>query len=406
MNNASHLKIELDLGSYRGRLARPLAMKIPELQRNERLTHVIFASQFTKTTIEHLTALATKIRTIARTKDGALFLQGLLPHKRAMLYFTQVSTRTFLSFTAAAQILGMKCSEIRDPSVSSEYKGESPLDSMRMFSSYSDIIIMRSVIADFAECCAYLMNDLNEFHQRSVPVINAGSGADEHPTQALLDIYTMKQAMDFNSNSEFSRRDLNLVKLRHKYPDLQRGLEGKVYGFCGDLARGRTVRSLVQMLSLYKEVTMYFISPDDPKLRVSSDLVARCEAMGVRTFTADRLTDCIGRLDVLYMTRIQHEHGSEAEKIRLQELAADCTLTPELLSQMKEYAAILHPFPRNEEIPSEIDSDPRALYFEQAVNGMWARTALLAYIFDVDAAVATYYEKSFSQFHDYNQAVL
>lgn len=406
MQRLGQNRIELDLSSYERRLARPLAMKLPEFQRNDRLTHILFASQFNRNLLEHLWNVATKIRAIAKTKEGALFLQDLLPHKRAMLYFTQASTRTFLSFTAACQILGMKCSEIRDPSVSSEYKGESPLDSMRMFSSYSDIIVMRSVIPNFAEACAYLMNDLSSFHQRSVPVVNAGSGADEHPTQALLDIHTIMQAMSFDGTNEYGRRVPTLLNLRSRYPTLKRGLSGKVYGFCGDLGRGRTVRSLAQMLALYENVTMYFISPDDQKLKIPPEFVSRLEGSGVRTLHASSLDECIDQLDLLYMTRIQHEHDRQPEEVKARKITADCTLTLDRLSRMKEYAAVLHPFPRNDEIPSDIDSDSRALYFEQAVNGMWARAALLAYLFDVDSIVSSHYEKVFSEFHDYNRSAI
>ena len=122
----------------------------------------------------------------------------LLHHKRAMLYFTQPSTRTFLSFMAACQILGITCNEVRDPTTSSETKGETRFDSIRMFSSYFDLIIMRSKLARLAETCAYLMNDLESSGNRSVPIVNAGSGADEHPTQALLDIYTLQRTFQFS----------------------------------------------------------------------------------------------------------------------------------------------------------------------------------------------------------------
>ena len=137
------------------------------------------------------------IRQISKSRDGQDFLINLLPHKRAMLYFTQPSTRTFLSFMAACQILGMTCNEVRDSSTSSEAKGETRFDSIRMFSSYFDVIIMRSKLAQLAESCAYLMNDLEETGNRSVPIVNAGSGADEHPTQALLDIYTLQRTFQF-----------------------------------------------------------------------------------------------------------------------------------------------------------------------------------------------------------------
>ena len=165
-----------------------------------------------------------------------------------MLYFTQPSTRTFLSFTAACQMLGIACNEVRDPSVSSEAKGESPFDSIRMFSSYFDIIIMRSVVPNFAECCAYLMNEMDEQDHRSVPIVNAGSGADEHPTQALLDIYTIKRTFQFKHPKDSSRWNRFDDELRRKYPGLTKSLDGKLYGFCGDIGRGRTVRSLASLL--------------------------------------------------------------------------------------------------------------------------------------------------------------
>src|SRR5438046_1728085 len=131
-----------EFDEYESRLNRPEMMKIPELQRNDRLKHVIFAQQFDRDLLEHLGTIATMIRDLHDSKKGLGFLTDLLSHKRAMLYFTQASTRTFLSFSAACQILGMPCNEIRNPELSSEYKGESPLDSMRMFSSYFDLIIM------------------------------------------------------------------------------------------------------------------------------------------------------------------------------------------------------------------------------------------------------------------------
>src|SRR5690349_3541231 len=133
-----------DWHDYERRLDRPIMMKLPEFQRGERLRHVIFSQQFDRGLLERLGQITTKMRDIGETRGGMHFLRELLSHKRAMLYFTQASTRTFLSFLNACQILGMQCAEIRDPSVSSEAKGESPLDSIRMFSSYSDIIIMRA----------------------------------------------------------------------------------------------------------------------------------------------------------------------------------------------------------------------------------------------------------------------
>jgi aspartate carbamoyltransferase len=352
------------------------------------------------------------MRAIGEVKSGMHFLRDLLSHKRAMLYFTQASTRTFLSFLNACQILGMQCAEIRDPSVSSEAKGESPLDSIRMFSSYSDIIIMRARYARFAEACAYLMNDLDRnsdadrLGHRGVPIINGGSGADEHPTQALLDVYTMQHLFAFESKKDSSRRT-RFDEMRRKYPHLTRGLDHKVFCFCGDIGRGRTVRSLATLLALYEGVTMHFIYPPHPKLEMSADLREFLRDRGIVFKEGHSLREVIRDIDVLYMTRIQHEHdaGDGYDAVALKE----CQLTTDLLHQMKDYAAIMHPFPRNgrdPEIPFEIDDDPRALYFEQSHNGMWVRAALLAYLFGVDGEVYSEHEKMFSQRHDYNEAVL
>jgi aspartate carbamoyltransferase len=401
-----------DWHEYERRLDRPIMMKLPEFQRGERLRHIIFSQQFDRGLLDRLGQLTTKMREIGETKGGKHFLGDLLRHKRAMLYFTQASTRTFLSFLAACQILGMQCGEIRDPSVSSEAKGESPLDSIRMFSSYFDVIIMRARYPRFAEACAYLMNDFDRISdsdhlgRRGVPIINGGSGADEHPTQALLDVYTMQRTFSFESRKDSSRRT-RFDEMRRKYKDLTRGLDHKVYCFCGDIGRGRTVRSLATLLSLYDGVTMHFVYPPHPKLEISADLQEFLLEKGVDVKIWHSLEEVIGDIDVLYMTRIQHEHDTD-EQYDLEALRK-CQLTSDLVHRMKDYAAIMHPFPRNgrdAEIPFEIDDDPRAMYFEQSHNGMWVRAALLAYLFNVDGEVYGEYEKLFSRRHDYNEAVL
>ncbi|MBY0460804.1 MAG: hypothetical protein K2V38_26080, partial [Gemmataceae bacterium] len=255
-----------DWHEYEGRIARPAMMKLPELARDRRLRHVIFSQQFDRSTLDLLCQVTTKLREIGETRDGQDFLARLLRHKSAMLYFTQASTRTFLSFKRACEKLGMVPTDIRDPSVSSEAKGESPLDSIRMFSSYFDVIIMRAPYPKFAEACAYLMNDLDRSSdvdrvgQRGVPIINGGSGADEHPTQALLDIYTMQRIFSFESKKDSARRN-KFDELRRTYKDLTKGIDNRVVCFCGDIGRGRTVRSLAQLLTLYRNMTLYFIYP-------------------------------------------------------------------------------------------------------------------------------------------------
>ena len=249
----------LEFSDFESQLRRTADEKNLEFQRHGRLKHIIAASQLTPPLLEKLCRSADMIRRMNRHDEGNRRLRELLAHKRAMLYFTQPSTRTFLSFMAACQILGVACNEVRDPKTSSEVKRESRMDSIRMFSSYFDLIIMRSQIGDFAECCAYLMNDLERQERRSVPIINAGAGSDEHPTQALLDMYTIIRTFDFDENSE--SRPSRLNELRKIYPGLTPGPSNKMYAFCGDIGRGRTVRSLATVLAQYEGVKLVFVSP-------------------------------------------------------------------------------------------------------------------------------------------------
>jgi aspartate carbamoyltransferase catalytic subunit len=403
---------ELDLLQYAPRIERPVRMKIPELQRDERLRHVIFSGQFSQEMLEQLERTADQIRVLSRNRTGQDFLIHQLSHKRAMLYFTQPSTRTFLSFMAACQILGITCNEVRDPTTSSETKGETRFDSIRMFSSYFDVIIMRSTLARLAETCAYLMTDLEDSGNRSVPIINAGSGADEHPTQALLDIYTLQRSFQFADPRDCSI-SIRFNRLQDKYGGLTKGLPGKTYGFCGDIGRGRTVRSLATLLSRYPQVSLIFIAPNHPTLALGDDLRQRLFRSGVKVHEVDSLEEpidgvpVIEQLDALYMTRIQKEHNVASDDASFAQIDfSRYKLSRELVSRMKEYAPILHPFPRDQhfgEIPPEIDDDPRAMYFRQARNGMWIRAALLATIFSVDRSISQFFHEEFSEWHHYNE---
>ena len=197
----------------------PLEAKRPYLE-NDALPgtpyHTLFAQQFDRGLLERLAALANRIRFMAKSKEGALYLKSLLPHKRAMLYFSQPSSRTFLSHLAACQILGLTTGSVRDAATSSEFKGESKEDSIRTFSSYFDMIIMRTPEKGLAEHMAWELSNSS----RPIPILNAGSGKDQHPTQALLDIYTLLRSFETKG-----------------------GLCGRTVTFCGDLLRGRTVRS-------------------------------------------------------------------------------------------------------------------------------------------------------------------
>lgn len=392
----------LSFAEYESRLDRPIKVKAPDFFNGERLRHLIFTGQFNRPLLDKLCRLADKIRLLAKSNEGHRFLNTLLSHKRAMLYFTQPSTRTFMSFAAACQILGITVNEVRDLSVSSEAKGESPFDSMRMFSSYFDLVIMRSHIPKFAECVGYMMNDLASSNQRSVPILNAGAGSDEHPTQALLDIYTIQRAFCF-SDPKDSRQWTRYDELREQFPGLRKGIAGKTIGFCGDIRRGRTVRSLAQLLALHDQIRLVFISPAHPTLALPRDLKDKLIDAKVDVRECHSLDDTldgkplIEQLDALYMTRIQREHNSEEEEAELKDLDyANFKLSKPLVARMKPYAAILHPFPRDKdfgEIPPSIDDDKRAYYFRQARNGMWARAALVAHIFDVDGEINDYYEQ-------------
>jgi aspartate carbamoyltransferase catalytic subunit len=403
---------ELDLRAYESRLTRPVREKAAELQEGVRLKHVIFAGQFWPELLQNLAETADQIRVMSKSRPGQDFLRDLLANKRVMLYFTQPSTRTFLSFTAACQILGMVCNEVRDPRTSSEAKGETRFDSIRMFSSYFDLIIMRSPLARLAESCAYLMNDLERSGQRSVPIVNAGSGADEHPTQALLDIYTLQRTFQFENPMDSPVSRLDELRSSYGYSDLATGLQDKTYCFCGDIGRGRTVRSLAMLLAEYPGVRLVFVTPDHEKLRMRDDLRQRLVQKGVPIFEVDSLEATVNgkpvieTLDALYMTRVQKEHDTADDAESMAQL--DLTpykLTPALVRRMKAYAPILHPFPRDQhfgEIPAEIDADPRAMYFRQARNGMWVRAALLAHLMDADGQIDRYYHRKFHERHEYS----
>ena len=167
-----------------------------------------------------------------------------------------------------------------------------------MFSSYFDVVIMRTKVPNLAESCAYLMNDLLSSGHMGVPVINAGSGADQHPTQALLDVYTLQQAFEFRSSKDSSKWSL-FEGLRRKYPDLRKGLENKTFVFAGDIGRGRTVRSLAYLLAQTQGARMRFVAPPHPKLQLSRDLKEFLLGRGVEVSEHSRLVEVIDEADAL-----------------------------------------------------------------------------------------------------------
>lgn len=337
------------------------ASKVDYFNRDGLPFHTLVAQQFNRRMLDELGRLATRIRRISKSRPGARFLSSLLDHKRVMLYFTQPSSRTFLSFYAACQILGLKPSEVRDATTSSEVKGESAEDTVRTFSSYFDLIIMRSPRQGFAEKMAYLLSN----SERPIPIINAGSGKDQHPTQSLLDIYTLQRS--------FERIG---------------GIDGKKIMFVGDLKRGRTVRSLSCLLSNYDDVKQYFVTADP--LQIKEDVIDQLRGVGMEHVVDDDFEAHLPDADAIYMTRLQDEW----DKVPGETSAFDISryfIEPRHLSMMKPTAVIMHPLPRRQEISVEVDSDPRAIYWRQVRNGMWIRVALIASTFRVADEINTYY---------------
>lgn len=323
--------------------------------------HCIDVQQFNHNFLEEICDLADKIREISRTKAGMEYLASILNHKRAMLYFVQPSTRTFLSFYSACQMLGIKCAEVRDPKTSSEIKGESEEDTVRTFSLYFDLIIMRHPRANFAEKIANLLNDTDH----PVPVINAGSGKDQHPTQALLDIYTLRRS--------FLHRG---------------GIAGKQIAFVGDLRRGRTARSLALLLTQFQGVKLYFVAPSE--YQMGQDILSFLDHQKTAYEITDDFEKVIPAVDAIYMTRLQDEWDRE-EGISVNIDIERFSFQKRHLDLLKADGIIMHPLPRRQEIAVEVDSDPRAAYWRQVRNGMYIRVALIAGIFQRDKKILDYY---------------
>ncbi len=258
--------------------------------------------------------------------------------KLATLFF-EPSTRTRLSFEAAMYELGGNVLGFSEAQSSSASKGESVADTVRVVSNYADIIAMRHP-KEGAPLVASMKS--------TVPIINAGDGGHNHPTQTLTDLLTIKR--------ELGRIDNITV------------------GFCGDLKFGRTVHSLIEALSRYEGINIVLISPDELRLpEYMRNNLAREKKISYRETTS--LDEAMPELDILYMTRVQKERFfNEQDYIRLKD---SYILTPEKLESAKENMRILHPLPRVNEISVAVDDDPRACYFKQAFNGKIIRMALI-----------------------------
>lgn len=257
--------------------------------------------------------------------------------------FYEPSTRTQMSFQAAMLRLGGQIIGFDNPVNSSVSKGETLRDTVRIVSGYSDVIVMRHPKEGAAKAASLYAG---------CPIVNAGDGGHLHPTQTLTDLVT-------------------LSSVKHR-------LEGLSVGLCGDLKFGRTVHSLIKALSRFPGNKFYLIAT--PELAVPEYIRGILQASGCAYEEVRTLDECIGDLDVLYMTRIQQERFATREAYEKQK--GVYVLTVDKLRRARPDMAILHPLPRVDELDAAIDDDPRALYFTQAGFGMYARMALILRILD------------------------
>jgi aspartate carbamoyltransferase catalytic subunit len=299
------------------------------------LHHVIESQQFTVPLLMELFDRARRMeRVVAR--GGTLDYQ----QKVMATLFYSPSTRTRFSFEAAMYRLGGRVMSTEQARMfSSEIEGEQLEDTIRIIGGYSDVIVLRHTEQGGAKRAAAVS---------PVPVINAGDGnGGQHPTQALLDLYTIFR---------------------------ERRLEGLTIAIIGELDHGRTARSLAYLLSKFERVKIYFVSP--PELRMQPDILQHLEEHGVWYAVESDLDKVIRDADVVYQTRILPGRLANSEQLRRY------TIDSRVLQVMKAGAMILHPLPRTVELDKTVDSDPRALYFRQATNGLFVRMALLTMVWD------------------------
>lgn len=258
-------------------------------------------------------------------------------HIVATLFF-EPSTRTRLSFETAANRLGAKVIGFADPKVSSGVKGETLKDTIMMVSNYADIIVMRHFKEGAAEEAAKVS---------PVPIVNAGDGSNQHPSQTMLDLYSM-----YKTQGTLDNLTIHLV---------------------GDLKYGRTVHSMLQAMRHFNP-TFHFVSPKE--LRMPEEWKQYCHEHGIRYYETEEFTpESIASADILYMTRVQRERFEDLDEYeRVKDVYI---LNRDMLRLAKDTMKVLHPLPRVNEIAEDVDDDSRAYYFEQARNGLYAREVIL-----------------------------
>lgn len=300
------------------------------------LDDVIEAQQFDRETLGAIFEVAREMEKVEKKSPGSQILKGYL---MATLFY-EPSTRTRLSFESAMKRLGGEVLTTENArEFSSAAKGETLEDTIRTVEGYSDIIVMRHFESGAARRAAVTAE---------IPIINAGDGPGQHPTQALLDVYTIER--------EIGR--LDRIKV----------------GLVGDLANGRTVRSLAYLLAKYQDVKIYFVSPEVVKMK--DDIKDYLTSKGVEWEESADLMEVASKCDVVYQTRIQRERFGERADL-YEEARGKYIVDRDVLGVMQKHAVVMHPLPRLDEITVDVDEDQRAAYFRQAKNGLYIRMALL-----------------------------
>jgi len=263
--------------------------------------------------------------------------------------FYEASTRTDASFSIAMKRLGGEVHNIVGVQFSSVSKGETLPDTVRVLSGYADVIVLRHPEKGAAKLAALAIHsERAKLGQSAVPLLNAGDGVGEHPSQALLDMYTIQQKCG--------------------------RLENLTIGLVGDLKHGRTVHSLARLLSMYQNIRLILVAP--PSLPLPSELVAELKTRGVEIEQADTIGGVVKEADVWYITRVQKERFETTADYDA--VSGSYGVNRATVEAMKATAIVMHPLPRVGEISPEVDEMPQAVYFEQAANGMYVRMAILA----------------------------
>lgn len=305
-----------------------------------KLHHIVEAQQFDRAILTVLFERSRQMEAVVRQGGVTDFRSRIM----ATLFY-EPSTRTRFSFEAAMHRLGGRVITTENArEFSSVSKGETLEDTIRILNGYADIIVIRHFEVGAAQCAAAVSR---------VPVINAGDGVGQHPTQALLDLYTIQNEIG--------------------------SIDGLRIAMVGDLAQGRTVRSLSYLLGKFKDVKIYFVAPE--LLRMKDDILSYLRDHQVAFEEENRLESVLPHVNVVYQTRVQKERFGDRigdyEKCR-----GLYVINAATLALMRRDAIVMHPLPRVDEIAMEVDSDPRAAYFRQAQNGLVVRMALLKTVLD------------------------